>query len=60
MLKLDALNPQVASRVVSTFNQWRRFDAGRRERMREQLERIAERPGLSKDVAEIVGRALQA
>jgi aminopeptidase N len=58
VLELDPLNPQVAARIVSAFNQWRRFDAARRQLIRAQLERIAATPGLSKDVGEIVGRAL--
>jgi aminopeptidase N len=58
VLKLDAINPQVAARLVGSFNQWRRFDAARRALMQTQLERIAEQVGLSKDVYEIVGRAL--
>ncbi len=58
VLDLDALNPQMASRMVSCFNQWRRFDAGRREMMRGELDRIAARKDLSKDVFEIVQRAL--
>ncbi|MGH0029892.1 MAG: aminopeptidase N [Myxococcota bacterium] len=57
-LALDPINPQVASRMVSLFSQWRRYDAGRRERMRAELERIADAPKLSKDVYEMVGRAL--
>jgi aminopeptidase N len=58
VLQLDAPNPQVAARLVGGFNQWRRFDPGRGALMRAQLERIAERVGLSKDVYEIVSRAL--
>ena len=58
VLALDPLNPLVAARMVSFFNPWRRFDAQRQAAMRMQLERIAARPGLSKDVYEIVGRAL--
>ena len=57
-LALDGKNPQVASRMASQFSQWRRYDAGRREQMKRELERIADAPGLSKDVFEIVGRAL--
>jgi aminopeptidase N len=58
VLELDDTNPQIAARMVSIFNPWRRFEPGRRERMESQLERIASRKGLSKDVFEIVGRAL--
>ena len=58
VLALDARNPQVAARIVAAFNQWKRYDEGRRELMREQLERMRDHDGLSKDVTEIVGRAL--
>ena len=57
-LQLDALNPQVASRVVSSFNVWRRYDKSRRSCMKSQLERIAAHGKLSKDTREIVTRAL--
>ena len=59
ILELDAINPQVASRVVSCFNQWKRYEPVRRERMRGELERIASSPRISKDVGEIVERALE-
>lgn len=58
VLEVDALNSQVAARLVAAFNPWRRFDAARQEAMRAQLERIAAHPGLSRAVVEIVGRAL--
>ncbi|HSN84923.1 MAG TPA: aminopeptidase N [Polyangiales bacterium] len=57
-LELDAINPQVASRLVSCFNQWKRYEPGRRALMQAELERIAAHPGLSADVSEIVERAL--
>ena len=59
ILELDAINPQVASRIVSSFNQWKRYEPGRSRRMKAELERIASRPGISKDVSEIVDRALE-
>jgi aminopeptidase N len=58
VLELDALNPQLAARLVSSFNQWKRYDAERSEAMRAELARIAARPDLSRDVGEIVTRAL--
>lgn len=58
VIAIDRLNPQVASRLVSAFNNWRRFDAERQELQRVQLQRIAAVEQLSKDVGEIVGRAL--
>ncbi|MEM7433737.1 MAG: aminopeptidase N [Myxococcota bacterium] len=59
VLRLDGINPQVASRIVSSFNQWKRYDPPRQELMRATLERISKEPTLSKDVAEIVGQALR-
>jgi len=58
VLRLDPLNPQVAARMVSAFNQWRRYDEGRQQMMRAQLERIAATEELSRDVYEIVSRGL--
>jgi aminopeptidase N len=58
VIEIDALNPQVAARLARAFDRWRKFDAGRRARARAALERLRESPGLSKDVSEIVLRAL--
>jgi len=58
VLTLDASNPQVASRMASIFNDWRRYDDDRQGKIQAQLERIAQRGELSKDVYEIVHRAL--
>ncbi len=58
VIELDALNPQVASRMARTFDRWKKFDAARQAHARAALERIREVEGLSKDVAEIVTKAL--
>jgi aminopeptidase N len=58
VLALNASNPQVASRMASVFNDWRRYDEDRQIRMQTQLERIASSKDLSKVVYEIVHRAL--
>ncbi len=58
VLVLDKLNPQVAARMARSFDRWKKFDAGRKSKSRAQLERIRDAAGLSKDVAEIVTRAL--
>jgi len=57
---VDALNPQVAARLASGFNEWRRYDASRQKLMQKQLEHIATQPKLSKDVYEIVSKTLKA
>jgi aminopeptidase N len=58
--ELQAMNPQVASRIARSFDRWRQFDRGRQEHARTALERIAAIDGLSPDVAEVVGNALKA
>ncbi len=58
--ELQAINPQVASRIARSFDRWRQFDAGRQAHARAALERIAAVEGLAKDVAEVVGNALKA
>jgi aminopeptidase N len=58
ILELDPLNPQVAARLARAFDRWRKLDAGRQAHARAALERIADAPGLSKGVAEVVTKAL--
>ena len=58
VLELDTLNPSIAARLVQTLSRWRRYDADRQALMREQLERIVNKDGLSKDVYEIASRSL--
>jgi aminopeptidase N len=60
VISLNSLNPQVAARVARAFDRWRRFDDERRSLAQKQLERIRDTEKLSKDVAEIVGKALAA
>ena len=60
VLELNSFNPQIAARLVSAFNQWRLFDTPRQQLMQAQLERIFAHKELSKDVYEIVKRALEA
>lgn len=58
ILRLDELNPQIAARMVSPFTNWKRYDSGRKELMRDCLEKIAGTEGLSRDVSEIVSKCL--
>lgn len=55
---LDKRNPQVAARLLTAFRTWRSYEAGRREKARAALERVAAEPNLSPDVGDIVRRAL--
>jgi len=57
VLELDALNPQVAARLLNPLTRWRQF-VGRSQLMREQLQRLADTESLSPDVNEIVSKSL--
>jgi aminopeptidase N len=59
IIELQAINPQVASRLARSFDRWRRFDAVRQGHARTAQERIMACEGLAKDVAEVVGNALK-
>ena len=58
VLALNRLNPQVAARMARGFDRWKRFDPARQQKAKAALERIRDADGLSKDVAEIVTKAL--
>ena len=58
ILKLDAINPQVAARMVSCFNQWKRYDEARQALMKKQMLTIAGHENLSDNVSEIINKAL--
>jgi aminopeptidase N len=58
VIALDAINPQVASRMARGFDRWKKFDAGHQAHARAALERIRGAKGVSKGVLEIASRAL--
>ena len=60
LIRLDPVNPQTAARVAGAFETWRRYDAKRKKLIRAELSRIAGTEGLSRDMAEIVSRMLDA
>jgi len=59
ILDLDALNPQIASRLTRNLSRWHRYDEQRQAHMRAALERLAGAPGVSKDVYEIASKSLK-
>ena len=60
VLALDAINPQVAARLARVMDRWQKYELALRDRMRAELERVAASSSLSRDVREIVGKALAA
>ncbi|HTQ84171.1 MAG TPA: aminopeptidase N, partial [Pseudolabrys sp.] len=60
IVALDAKNPQIAARLATAFRTWRTLEAGRRTLAEATLKRIKAAPALSRDLADIVDRALAA
>lgn len=58
IIKLNETNPMVASRLFTPFRQYKRFRPDLRDKMEEQIKRIAATPGLAADLQEVVGRTL--
>ncbi|GHA14451.1 aminopeptidase N [Arenicella chitinivorans] len=58
VIKLDQINPQIAARLVSSLNSWRRFTEPYASRMRTELARLNMVSQLSSDVREVVSKAL--
>ncbi|MCA8929483.1 MAG: DUF3458 domain-containing protein, partial [Alphaproteobacteria bacterium] len=55
---LNALNPQIAARLVGPLGRWRRFDPGRQAKMQAALRDIAATPDLARDLVEVVSKSL--
>jgi aminopeptidase N len=59
IILLDKINHQIAARLSSCFNLWKKYDDQRKSLMQKELERILSIQTLSKNVYEIVDRALE-
>jgi aminopeptidase N len=58
LIQLDALNPQVAARLATAFNGWKRLEPQRRQAAETVIAALAARDGLSRNVSEILDRVL--
>ena len=58
VLKTDRINPQSAARLIQPLTRWRRFAEPWGPAMRAELERVATRAGLSRDLTEVVTSGL--
>lgn len=58
VIALDRTNPQVASRLLGSFKSWRMLEPVRKGLAEAALARVAQTPGLSRDVSDIAERAL--
>jgi aminopeptidase N len=58
IVALDVINPQVAARLARNFERWKRFEPNRQALMKKVLEQIATVRELSRETAEVAGKAL--
>ncbi|MCY1259972.1 Aminopeptidase N [compost metagenome] len=58
VITLNALNPQIASRLLAPLTRWRKYAPARQALMRGELERILASGELSSDVYEVVSKSL--
>jgi aminopeptidase N len=58
VIALDALNPQVASRLSRAMDRWRRYLPSLQAHMKKALQQVAGHGKLSNDVREVVSKAL--
>jgi aminopeptidase N len=56
--KLDALNPQLAARLVTPLLSWQRYDLQRQQLLRQLLQQLASGRELSDDLYEKVSKSL--
>lgn len=58
IITLNAMNPQIAARLLTPLTRWRKYDAGRQTLLKAELSRIMASPNLSPDVYEVVSKSL--
>ena len=58
VIKLDKMNPQIASRLLGPLTKWGRIDVKNGQLMQKALEKIGNSDNLSKDVYEVVNKSL--
>jgi len=57
--KLNEINPQVASRLITPLIQFKGFDLARQKLMKAELDKLSQLPNLSKDLKEKLDAALK-
>ncbi len=58
VIALNALNPQVAARLVRTLDHWKKYQPALQKQMQAALHKVAKAKGLSRDVHELVSKTL--
>jgi aminopeptidase N len=58
VITLNALNPQIAARLLTPLTHWKRQTPDRQKLMQAQLQRILDQDKLSKDVYEVASKSM--
>jgi aminopeptidase N len=58
IIRLNGINPQVASRMATSFRSWKQYDNARKARAQAEMQRILASQDISNDVYEIISRTL--
>jgi aminopeptidase N len=58
ILMVDGFNPMTAARLIEPLGAWRRYVPELGAQMKTALQRIADHPGVSKNVLELVAKAI--
>jgi len=58
VLQLNDINPQVAARLARSLDRWRKYTPALQEKMHTALQKVASAKNVSRDVLEIVSKAL--
>ena len=58
VITLDASNPQLAARLARSLDRWRKYTPALQLQMQAALEQVAACKNLSRDVREVIGKAL--
>ncbi|MCR4511572.1 aminopeptidase N [Pseudomonas sp. 32.2.56] len=58
VITLNALNPQIASRLLAPLTRWGKYGSARQVQMKAELQRILDSGELSSDVYEVVSKSL--
>ena len=59
IIELNAINPQIASRLVTPLREWKRYAPVLQVQMQSALQAIMDTPNLSNDVFELVSKSLK-
>lgn len=60
IIALNAINPQIAARLLTPMRGWKNYSLDRQEKMKACLFRILDQPNLAPDIYEIASKSLAA